>query len=29
VELDQPGFYVMPLMLLLPLATLFLENRRR
>ncbi|MCW5802453.1 MAG: hypothetical protein KIT31_08700 [Deltaproteobacteria bacterium] len=29
VELDQPGFYVMPLMLLLPLATYVVERRRR
>jgi hypothetical protein len=29
VELDQPGFYVMPLMLILPLVTYLMERRRR
>jgi uncharacterized membrane protein YphA (DoxX/SURF4 family) len=28
MELDQPGFYVMPVILLLPLVTLMLDQRR-
>ena len=29
IELSEPSFYVMPVMLVLPMATLWLEHRRR